>query len=223
MCDNTKTVIEDSVGQGGSSLEKARIYDKRRFGERRKMRRLDRFEKRFAQDLLDLVGAGATILDAPCGNGRFYDILSVTKELILADYSANMLAALEEKHGKRDNVRLIRADISEIPLEDGSVDLCFCMRLFHHMKTDAVRLGALRELSRITRKYVGLSFYNKNCLSYYYRRTLGKKIRGNYVMSRHIAELARQVGLECIERRPSLNLIEKQCLLIFKKIDNRGG
>ncbi len=110
-----------------------------------------------------------------------------------------------------------------MPLPDNSVDLCFCMRLFHHMKTDAVRLRALRELSRITRKYVGLSFYNKNCLSYYYRRTLGKKIRGNYVMSRHIAKLARQVGLECIERRPSLNLFEKQCLLIFKKMDDGGG
>ena len=71
MCDKTETVIEDSVGQGGSSLEKARVYDRRRFAERRKMRRLDRFEKNFAQDLLDRAGTDATILDATCGNGRF--------------------------------------------------------------------------------------------------------------------------------------------------------
>ncbi len=187
------------------------------------MRRLDRFEKKFAHDLLRLAGTDSCVVDIPCGNGRFFDIFSAARELIMIDYSTNMLQALEEKHGKGNGIRLIQADIGELPLPDSSVDLCFCMRLFHHMKTDAIRLAALGELSRITRKYVGLSFYNKNCLSYYYRRTLGKKIRGNYVTSRHITELARQVGLECIERRPSLNLIEKQCLLIFKKMEDGGG
>ena len=88
------------------------------------------------------------------------------------------------------------------------------------MKTDEVRLNALRELSRITRKYVGLSFYNKNCLSYFYRKALRKKIRGNYVTWKHFSGLANQVGLELVERRPAVNLIEKQCLLIFEKRRN---
>jgi ubiquinone/menaquinone biosynthesis C-methylase UbiE len=223
MQENTDNVLKDSVGKGGSTLEAARDYEKTRFLRRREMHRIDRFEKQFARDLLVLVGTDGAVLDAPCGNGRFFDIFSAAKELIMVDYSANMLQALEEKHGASENVRLIRADITEMPLDDESVDLCFCMRLFHHMKTDEVRLNALRELSRITRKYVGLSFYNKNCLSYYYRRVLGKKIRGNYVTSSHLRELAGQAGLECIERRPSVNLFEKQCLLIFKKTEDGGG
>ena len=223
MYEKNEGIGANSVCSGQSTLAKARVYDKTRFSRRPKMRRLDRFEKKFARDLLNLVGTDSCVVDIPCGNGRFFDILSAARELIMIDYSPNMLQALEEKYGKGNGIRLIQADIGELPLPDSSVDLCFCMRLFHHMKTDAIRLRALGELSRITKKYVGLSFYNKNCLSYYYRRTLGKKIRGNYVMSRHISELARQVGLECIERRPSLNLIEKQCLLIFKKMDDGGG
>lgn len=223
MFEKADLPCEDSVGAGGYSPEKARRYDYLRFGRRRRMRRLDGFEKKFAEDLLDLVGTDSCIVDVPCGNGRFFDVFSAARKLILADYSENMLCALQAKHGKRENVRHVRADICELPLDDDSADLCFCMRLFHHMKTDEIRLKALGELRRITRKYVALSFYNKSCLRYYYRRALGKKIRGNYVTGSHMMRLACQAGLECVERRPSLNFIEQQCLLIFKKNDKRGG
>lgn len=223
MYEKNEGIGANSVCPGQSTLEKARVYDKTRFSKRRKMRRLDRFEKKFARDLLNLVGTDSCVVDIPCGNGRFFDIFSAARELIMIDYSTNMLQALEEKYRKGNGIRLIQADISELPLPDNSVDLCFCMRLFHHMKTDTIRLGALKELSRISRKYVALSFYQKNCLRYYFRKCLGKKIRGNYVTGSHMLGLACQAGLEFVERRPSLNFIEQQCLLIFKKNDKRGG
>ena len=69
--------------------------------------------------------------------------------------------------------------------ENGWADLCFCMRLFHHMDNDQLRLNALRELSRVSRKFVALSFYNHN-LRFYRKKMLGKKIRGNFITYNHL-------------------------------------
>ena len=85
------------------------------------------------------------------------------------------------------------------------------------MKTDEIRLNALKELARISNRYVAISFYNKNSLRYYWRKMLGKKIRGNYITFDNIAGLAKKIGLEVVERFPKLNLVEQQCLVVFKK------
>ena len=114
-------------------------------------------------------------------------------------------------------MRLIRAEISSLPLEDGAADLCFCMRLFHHMRNDEVRLGALRELARVSRGYVAFSFYNQHCLRYYQRSLRGKKRAGHHVTFSHMRRLTRQVGLELVERWPKLNLMEMQCCVILQK------
>ncbi len=222
MFDENTYLPENTVTTGEVTIERARVYrtrgyEDKPFARRHRMRRLERFEKRFAQRLLDMVGNSAHILDIPCGNGRFFETFSKVKSLIMADYSINMLKAVEERFGNPENVRLIQAEISSIPLPDSSADLCFCMRLFHHMKNDQVRLCALKELTRISKKYVALSFYNKNCLRYYWRKILGKKIRGNYMTFAHIFNLAKHIGLELIERFPKVNLLEQQCLVIFKK------
>jgi len=209
------TVIPNESAE--STIEQARHYEEKRFTRRYRMRRLDKFEKRFAQRLFEMVGSDSHIVDIPCGNGRFFNIFSKAGKLTMADYSIHMLKAAEERFGTPENVNLLQADISSIPLSNGSADLCFCMRLFHHMQNDQVRLSALKELARISKKYIALSFYNKNCLRFYWRKAFGKKIRGNYVTFAHIVNLAEQTRLEPVKRLPKLNLTEQQCLVIFKK------
>ena len=198
------------------TIEHARTYDKRRFN-RPKMAKYDRFEKAFAQRLFGMVGTDSHIVDIPCGNGRFFEIFSKARKLIMADHSINMLRACEERFGAPDNVRLIQSDILSIPLPDGWADLCFCMRLFHHINNDQVRLGALKELARVSNKYVALSFYNKNSWKFYRRKILGKRISGFYITFSRMVSLARQVTLECVGRFPKLSLFGQQCLVIFKK------
>jgi len=222
MFDKNTCLPDNTVTNRESTVERARDYrrgeyDKKRLGRQWQMKRQDRFERTFAQRLFEMVGSDSHIVDIPCGNGRFFEIFSHTKELTMADYSINMLRVCEETFGPPANVRLLRAEISSIPLLDNSADLCFCIRLFHHMKTDLVRLGALKELARISRKYVALSFYNKNCLKFYWRKMLGKKIRGNYVTFDHFIGLAKQAGLELVERFPKVSLVGRQCLVVFRK------
>lgn len=218
MSNEAQIQLNNTVTMKEVTIEEARQYEQKRFAHRYRTRRLDKFEKAFARRLCQMVGSEGHIVDVPCGSGRFFDIFSKAKSLTMIDYSAGMLKTVEERYGIAENVRMIQADIASLPLDDNSADLCFCMRLFHHMKDDQTRSGALKELARVSKKYVALSFYNKNCLRFYWRKTLGKKIRGNYVTFGHIVNLAEQTGLEPVRRLPKLNLTEQQCLIIFKKV-----
>jgi ubiquinone/menaquinone biosynthesis C-methylase UbiE len=210
-------ILKNTVTNEKVTIDKAENYEKKRFTRRYRMRQLDRLEKAFALQVVEMLGNGVHIVDVPCGDGRFFDIFSNAKKLTMIDYSENMLAVAKEKTGNAKNVEFIRADISNLPLPADSAELCFCMRLFHHMKDDQIKLAAFKSLSRISNKYVAMSFYNKGCLRFYRRKLLGKKIRGSYVTFAHIVELASQAGLKFVKRIPSVNTIEPQCLVIFEK------
>ena len=217
MIERDKSLPENSVSNNNVTLEKAKAYERKRFTEYRRMRKLDKFEKKFAVRLFEMVGKDSAILDIPCGNGRFYEVFSGVRELVLADYSENMLTATEERIGSVGNVRLIQADISSIPLSDNSMDLCFCMRLFHHMKNEDIRVAALKDLARVSRKYVAFSFYDKKCLRYFWRKCLGKKIRGNYTTIEDFVKLAKPFGLKLVSSF-RCDFIEQQTLVLFEKL-----
>jgi ubiquinone/menaquinone biosynthesis C-methylase UbiE len=215
--DEKTDVLKNTVTSEKVTIDKAENYEKKRFTRSYRMRRLDRLEKAFALQVVEMLGNSVRIVDVPCGDGRFFDIFSNAKKLTMIDYSENMLAVAKEKIGNAKNVEFIRADISNLPLPANCAELCFCMRLFHHMKDDQIKLTAFKELSRISNKYVAMSFYNKGCLRFYRRKLLGKKIRGNYVTFAHIVELASQAGLKFVKRIPRVNTIEQQSLVIFEK------
>ena len=217
MAENTD-ILKNTVTSETVTIEQAKTYEKKRFSRRYRTRRLNRFEKTFALQMVEMLGDDVHIVDIPCGNGRFFDIFGNAKKLTMVDYSENMLAAAKEKIGDAKNVEFVRADISNLPLPDNCAELCFCMRLFHHMEDDHIRLTALKELARISRKYVAMSFYNKDCLRFYRRKLLGKKIRGSYVTFAHIVKLASQAGLKFVKRFPRVNTIEPQCLVIFENV-----
>lgn len=216
MSDTGECLVNSLGLKHREDYESVKQYEQTRFRSAR-MRRLDAREKGFARLAFDLVGPEAAILDVPCGNGRFFDIFSQSRQLTMADYSENMLKACREKHSPGKNVQLIRSDIAALPLSDDSVDLAFCMRLFHHMTTDAMRSAALRELARVSRKYVALSFYNCCSWRYFRKKLLRKKRAHGSVSAGHLTALARETGLSLLHRVPKVNLVEQQCMMIFEK------
>ena len=131
----------------------------------------------------------------------------------MADISEDALRVIDERYGRMKNLVVMNGKITAIPFKENTFDLAFCMRLFHHMNNDQLRSDALKELARVSKKYVAFSFYNKNCFNYYYRKIMRKKIRGNYISYSHMYKLAAQQGLEPVERY----FLKKQCLAIFKK------
>jgi ubiquinone/menaquinone biosynthesis C-methylase UbiE len=72
-------------------------------------------------------GAGATIVDVPCGGGVAFRALSPAQDVryLTADLSPKMLRRAERRARARSlsQVELLVADMTELPFADGAVDL----------------------------------------------------------------------------------------------------
>ncbi|RKY09229.1 MAG: hypothetical protein DRP66_02745 [Planctomycetota bacterium] len=224
MCTEDYRQVSSSVKVAGSvrmrTPEQARSYEAGRFSGSRRGRRLDRIDKAFAEKLYSMVGSESCIVDVPCGSGRFYDIFCGAKSLVMIDCDPNMLGAARESHDIGENAAMLQADIGCMPLEDNSADLCFSMRLFHHIETEEIVRKILRELARVSRRYVAVGFYNTNSWRYLSRKIRGKKVTGHYYSFHRMAAVGREVGLEIAEKHPRINLLEQQCLVLFRKIQD---
>ena len=121
-----------------------------------------------------------SMLDMPCGAGRFLPTLcDPSRTLIQMDISHEMLALAHDRlssHSTRCKVHFIQGSAFTLPLADNSIDCVFCNRLLHHFKDAPDRLKLLRELHRITRRYLIVSFFD------YHRfgklRVILKRLRG---------------------------------------------
>lgn len=132
--------------------EVAAAYDRRWSGalgrrrDARKARALERALQRLAQ------AAGErprTLLDAPCGTGRFSALWPrLGYEALGADLAPAMLGQARAKHPQ---ARLMAADLARLPLRDRAVDAAVCVRLLHLVREREERLSFLRELRRVSR------------------------------------------------------------------------
>jgi len=120
-------------------------------------------EQCVAARLLALAGDPATVLDLPCGTGRFWPTLGRKKGRIImaADNSAPMLAVARRVNPPDllERITLFQCSAFDTGLQDESVDHVFCMRLLHHFTHAEDRLALLREFRRVTRDTVAVSLW----------------------------------------------------------------
>jgi ubiquinone/menaquinone biosynthesis C-methylase UbiE len=209
---------EYSEGFASKDIEHARGYEDERYFSNRRGRRLNELDQAFAKMILELAGEEAHIVDVPCGTGRFFNVFSRAQKLTMIDYSENMLSIVKERHGEHDHIQVLQGDIKALPLEDRSADACFSMRYFHHLDNDKIALTILKELARVSRRYVGISFYNKNSYKYISRTLRGKGMSGFYFKFQTIRDLAEEAGLRVVKKIPKFNLKEQHCLVLFEKV-----
>ena len=172
---------------------------------------------KFARSVVELVSAQASILDAPCGSGRFFKILSKAKQLTMLDLNPAMLETLQENFHEKGSLDLVNGDVAKLPFEDGSFDLCFCMRLFHHIGDEHLRRQILGQLARVSRKYVATSFYKTHSVRYLRRVILGKKPSGKSVSTNKFLATAQSVGLKLVRKVPVVSFIEQQQMVLLEK------
>jgi ubiquinone/menaquinone biosynthesis C-methylase UbiE len=144
-------------------LDHARAYEeKHRSGLRRRLTTWR--EIALARRALRLAGDPESVLDMPCGAGRFWPMLAEhpTRRLRAGDRSAGML---ETARAHADPALLTRFDsIGELDafaldLPDGAVEHILCMRLLHHIARPEDRLRLLGELHRVARRGVTVSLW----------------------------------------------------------------
>jgi len=116
--------------------------------------------------LVSLSDRSVSILDVPCGYGRFSELL-LRKSLNLtsADISLPMvMAARKYSVASSSNHHFLVGDIRNLPLKDNTFDYVITIRLLQHMLNASIRRQVLRELHRVAKKMVILSFYRYNFL-----------------------------------------------------------
>jgi ubiquinone/menaquinone biosynthesis C-methylase UbiE len=127
------------------------------------IRRLShRREMAVVRTALRRAGAHGRVLDCPCGAGRLVPhLLRFAERVTCADVSQAMVdeardaLAAEAQEGRVD---FAVASADALPFPDGAFDTAVCHRLIHHMPQAEERAGVLRELARVARRAVVLSF-----------------------------------------------------------------
>jgi len=116
--------------------------------------------------LVSLSDRSVSILDVPCGYGRFSELLLRNSlNLTSADISLPMvMAARKYSVASSSNHHFLVGDIRNLPLKDNTFDYVITIRLLQHMLNASIRHQVLRELHRVARKMVVLSFYRYNFL-----------------------------------------------------------
>lgn len=132
---------------------KASDYEASRIG--RNAPPLSRFrwniEQKAMRVIAESLASPATVLDIPCGTGRYFPIFAEAGHRIIgADISRDMLATIPEGRRVR-SVSALQADIARIPLGDQAVDHIIAMRVWSFLP-DSVRRSALEEWRRVARQ-----------------------------------------------------------------------
>ncbi len=120
-------------------------------------------EQRIARSSLKLAGNPKSVLDLPCGAGRFLPLLAEqpNRKIYAADYSEDMLEVVKQACDEAlvQHVELFQSSAFDIQLPDNSVDCIFSMRLMHHIGNPENRAQMLKEFYRVSADTVCVSLW----------------------------------------------------------------
>ena len=83
------------------------------------------------------IRAGMSVLELGCGPGSIWKgrdaLIDSCGRLVLSDLSEGMLRSARDNVGERQNVEYMRADIQDLPFEDGSFDVAIANAMLYHV------------------------------------------------------------------------------------------
>jgi len=132
-----------------------------------------------------------TILDLPCGTGRFTGALAREGyQVVGSDISLEMLqkaasvTSVRSGDGQQPSIRgYVQANAEKLPLRDDSLDCVVCIRFMMHVDP-ATRVRMLREFRRVSRRWVVVDYRHKYTIRYVLTHTFGKLGLGRTPLSR---------------------------------------
>lgn len=120
-------------------------------------------ERQIARKALKLAGNPKTVLDVPCGTGRFWGVLAEMPERVIhaCDNSQDMID-VGLKFREPDIVKRIQGfqgSAFDLSVEDEFVESVFCIRLIHHIGEEKDRLKLMQELRRVASATIIISLW----------------------------------------------------------------
>ena len=157
----------------------------------------DKRERALLTSYFRRIGHVGSLLDLPCGHGRLSDFLkSQCDTLVEGDWSHTMVGLNLRDHGQ-DHRHYVRASALEIPFPDRTFDVVVSFRLSHHLETQELRERHLRELFRVSKKHVIVTWFSatslKNILRQVRVKLAGKKPK-HVLHNQRVRTLAAEAG-----------------------------
>ncbi len=177
----------------------------------------DRREREALRALLALCPtAPGPWLDAPSGAGRMS--AELPGPVVQLDRDPTMVAACGEIHHRAC------ASVHALPFGDGAFAGALCHRLLQHIPTAVERRVVLRELARVTRGPIVVSFFDACSLQHLrrvVRRWFGKTRSGRSAVRRaaFLRELS-DAGLEVVATRALRRFVAEQTLVVCRSRGN---
>lgn len=120
-------------------------------------------DQQIARKALKIAGNPTSVLDVPCGTGRFWDVLTQNpkRHVYASDNSQKMIDIGLQYREKQltKKIHTFKASAFSLPLSDGYVDNIFCIRLLHHIGSSDDRLKLLKEFHRVSKSTVIVSLW----------------------------------------------------------------
>ena len=142
-------------------------YDEHRFRTPKRMRRNARKWAAIQQALAHADGV-KTIVDLPCGTGRFTGNLARAGYTVVgSDISVEMMQqAAKLESVKHENIKgYVRADAEALPFQTKSADCLVSIRFLFHVDPET-RRRMLREFGRVSRRWVIADYRHKYSARY---------------------------------------------------------
>ncbi len=219
-------VIQLAFSKKYNYLHSLRYYEKHQDNLRRKLTTWR--ETALAKKALKLAGNPTSVLDLPCGAGRFWPMLANAprNKLFAADLSEDMLNIAETYQSPEivNRFTLFQSSAFDIKLKDNAVDTIFCMRLLHHITTSENRVEILKEFHRVSNDTVIVSMWVEGNLQAHNRKKLESKratgrLQNRIVISAKQAEQEyRDAGFKIVKHLDVLPKISMWRFYILKKV-----
>jgi len=138
-----------------------------------------------ARKALKLAGNPKTVLDVPCGTGRFWGLLTEIPDRVIyaCDNSQDMLDTGLKFRAPEivKRIESFQGSAFDLKLDDGCVESVFCIRLIHHMGDTEDRLKLLQELKRVSSSTIIISLWvDGNYQSWRRKKKESKSKRKSY-------------------------------------------
>ncbi len=175
-------------------------------------------EKKIISEALDYLKEESDILDCPCGNGRWFGLLSQKAKLIIGrDISPAMIKAAGKTAQELSiNTDIALGDAEDLSLSDSSVDYVFSFALMKHLP-DSVKNKVLSEFSRVCKTGIVCSFAVFNKISYLQWKIRNKDPESYPIWKSDLIKMAEKFGLETVSIKRLTPFAGLECLLYFRK------
>lgn len=184
---------------------------------------VDHLEKRALLDMLKPQAKEVKyILDLACGTGRMTEFLVSNGFRVLgADISEYMVNEARRWAIKAGVLGLIVCDAESLPFKDDAFDCVTSVRLTGHVPPQ-IRVAILREVRRVSRKWIIMSYYDPHSIKGILRKTSSqlRGIKGSWYPLTH-KELTNEAGLanlNLVAIKPILGRIAETYMALLSKL-----